>query len=49
MEVSRISTLMAEELGADVFICKKGGLFHDIGKPWTTTCRAATRNWATRS
>lgn len=32
MEVSRISTLMAEELGADVFVCKKGGLFHDIGK-----------------
>lgn len=32
MEVSRLSTLMAEELKADVFVCKKGGLFHDIGK-----------------
>ena len=32
MEVSRVSTLMAEELGADVYVCKKGGLFHDIGK-----------------
>ena len=24
--------MMAEEVGADVFVCKKGGLFHDIGK-----------------
>jgi ribonuclease Y len=24
--------MIAEELGADVFVCKKGGLFHDIGK-----------------
>ena len=24
--------MIAEELGADTFICKKGGLFHDIGK-----------------
>jgi ribonucrease Y len=32
MEVSRVSALMAEELGADVSVCKKGGLFHDIGK-----------------
>ena len=32
MEVAQISTMIAEELGADVFICKKGGLFHDIGK-----------------
>jgi ribonuclease Y len=32
IEVARISMMLAEELGADVFICKKGGLFHDIGK-----------------
>lgn len=32
MEVARISTLLAEELGANVAICKKGGLFHDVGK-----------------
>ncbi|MEK7094687.1 MAG: ribonuclease Y, partial [Patescibacteria group bacterium] len=32
MEVATISTMLAEELGADVAICKKGGLFHDIGK-----------------
>jgi ribonuclease Y len=32
MEVSNIATLIAEELGADVSVCKKGGLFHDIGK-----------------
>src|SRR3989344_314872 len=32
MEVAKISTLMAEELGADVNVCRKGGLFHDIGK-----------------
>ncbi|MBI4135598.1 ribonuclease Y [Candidatus Uhrbacteria bacterium] len=31
-EVAWISTLLAEELGADVAMCKKGGLFHDIGK-----------------
>ena len=31
-EVGYIATLLAEELGADVSICKKGGLFHDIGK-----------------
>ena len=27
-----MSALLAEELGADVSIAKKGGLFHDIGK-----------------
>lgn len=32
MEVSKISTIMGEELGADLIVCKKGGLFHDIGK-----------------
>lgn len=32
LEVAKISAMLAEELGADVFVCKKGGLFHDIGK-----------------
>ncbi|MCR4311772.1 MAG: Rnase Y domain-containing protein, partial [Candidatus Uhrbacteria bacterium] len=32
LEVARLSGMIAEELGADVFACKKGGLFHDIGK-----------------
>ncbi|MFZ6015001.1 MAG: ribonuclease Y [Patescibacteria group bacterium] len=32
IEVSLIATALAEELGADVSVCKKGGLFHDIGK-----------------
>lgn len=32
IEVGMISGMIAEELGADVFVCKKGGLFHDIGK-----------------
>lgn len=32
MEVGWVATLLAEELKADVAICKKGGLFHDIGK-----------------
>lgn len=32
IEVAQFSAMLAEELGADVFICKKGGLFHDIGK-----------------
>lgn len=32
MEVARISGMIAEELGMDSFACKKGGLFHDIGK-----------------
>lgn len=32
MEVSLIATMLGEELGADVSVCKKGGLFHDIGK-----------------
>lgn len=32
MGVAQIATLLAEELGADVTVCRKGGLFHDIGK-----------------
>ncbi len=32
MEVGNIAALLAEELKADVTVCKKGGLFHDIGK-----------------
>ena len=32
IEVSLISGLLAEELGANVSVAKKGGLLHDIGK-----------------
>ncbi len=32
MEVANISAILAEELGADVMVCKKGGLLHDLGK-----------------
>ncbi|MEK7105233.1 MAG: ribonuclease Y [Patescibacteria group bacterium] len=32
IEVGTLSGMIAEELGADAFACKKGGLFHDIGK-----------------
>ncbi len=32
LEVAHLAGLLAEELGADVTVCKKGGLFHDIGK-----------------
>ncbi|MBP7005734.1 ribonuclease Y [Patescibacteria group bacterium] len=32
LEVAQLAAILAEELGADVSICKKGGLFHDVGK-----------------
>ena len=32
LEVSHLSGLLAAELGANINICKKGGLLHDIGK-----------------
>ncbi len=32
MEVANLSALLGEELHANVLVCKKGGLFHDIGK-----------------
>lgn len=32
VEVAYLSKMLAEELGADVSIAKKGGLLHDIGK-----------------
>lgn len=32
LEVAHLSALLAEELGADVTMAKKGGLLHDIGK-----------------
>jgi len=32
LEVATLSGLLAEEIGANVAVCKKGGLFHDIGK-----------------
>jgi ribonuclease Y len=32
IEVANISAILAQELGADVGICKKGGILHDIGK-----------------
>jgi ribonuclease Y len=32
MEVANLSVLMAQELKADVNVCRKGGLFHDVGK-----------------
>lgn len=32
LEVASLSAILAEELGANVMVCKKGGLFHDVGK-----------------
>ncbi|MFW0837424.1 MAG: ribonuclease Y [Candidatus Komeilibacteria bacterium] len=32
IEVAKLSTILAEELNANVAVCKKGGLLHDIGK-----------------
>ncbi|MEK7139616.1 MAG: ribonuclease Y [Patescibacteria group bacterium] len=32
IEVAHLSALLAQQLGADVVIAKKGGLLHDIGK-----------------
>ncbi len=32
LEVGYLATFLAEELGANVAVCKKGGLLHDIGK-----------------
>lgn len=32
VEVAHLSALLAEEMGADVTLAKKGGLLHDIGK-----------------
>jgi ribonuclease Y len=32
IEVAHLSALLAEELGADVSVARKGGLLHDIGK-----------------
>ncbi len=32
LEVAQIATVLAQEIGGNVAICKKGGLFHDIGK-----------------
>lgn len=32
LEVAHLSAMIAEELGADIILAKKGGLLHDIGK-----------------
>ena len=35
LEVSHLATMMASEIGANVKVCKTGGLLHDIGKALT--------------
>ena len=35
IEVANFSALMAEEIGADVKVCRTGGFLHDIGKAMT--------------
>jgi len=35
VEVANFSALMAEEIGADVKVCRTGGFLHDIGKAMT--------------
>ncbi len=32
MEVAQIAGMLAQEMGADVAVCKRGGILHDIGK-----------------
>lgn len=32
IEVAHLATALAEEVGANALVCKKAGLFHDIGK-----------------
>ncbi len=32
IEVARLSAMLGQELGANISVCKKGGLLHDIGK-----------------
>jgi len=32
IEVANLATLLGQELGANVKVCRQGGLFHDIGK-----------------
>lgn len=32
LEVAQLAAILAAELGANVSVCKKGGLFHDVGK-----------------
>jgi ribonuclease Y len=32
MEVAQIAGMLAQELGADIAVCKRGGILHDIGK-----------------